>query len=551
VNARSLAACAALVFATAVAEGSTLEGRVFLDLDADGVRDEGEAGVAGVVVQRGAQLVRSDADGRYVLDGDEAGDALVWITRPDGFECEVWFRTGGGDFGLRARARDSGFFVHMSDAHVAERASDFGRHAVPDAIAAMPRWLAGQAMAIMLRNQHGGGVSNADLADAIQRARYGEGSERSASAAATIGDYVHALRALADDPSDPPMQVDPAGDFRASLGEIARLAPEFVVSTGDLALESNEVDAATAGEWLDFYRRETRATGLRFYETIGNNELVGIGRDEVDPSEPGFGKQTFRSRFGPTAYAFERAGVHFIALDTHRQDDADGDDWSFTQIDSDVRAWLEADLAAHAGRTMIVLNHEPFAHDPRWPFTLRLTPTVRASEWLASARVAYTLTGHLHTNGSAIERHRDHATLHVSTGALSGARWVFPREVAPRGYRLAQLRGGALYTAWKRTGEPLLAFASPPEAEAFATRPPDADDAAIVVVAADRDGPFAALELALGAEPLELEAWSPYFFAARIDPARLREARAAGGVLRATARRANGELVEHAHSLAR
>lgn len=559
------ASCAVAVLAVAApALGGPLppaRGVVFVDVDRDGARDDGEPGAARVVVQRGAVLAFTDDDGRYALPAAAADDGPVFVTRPSGFDCARWYREDGGDFALVARdaARASGAFVHLSDAHVTDRASDLARLAVPAPIAAMPRWLAGQAMLLLLRGQHGAGVTSGAIADALVRAEYGDGARRSASAATTVGSWVHRLAALGDGASGDaegdgaPPGIDPVRDFRASLREIARLAPDFVVSTGDLVLESNEVDGETAGRWLDFYLRETRATGLAFHETIGNNEIVGIGLDPVDPAAPGFGKAAFRARFGPTAYAFDRGELHFVALDTHRARSASGDDWSFTAMEPRVRAWLSADLAAHAGSAIVVLNHEPFASDPSWPLALRLAPTVEDADWIGRAGVAYTLTGHLHASGSSVDAHEHgsvRATQHVSTGALSGARWVFPADAAPRGYRLVQMRGRELYSAWKRTGEPLVAFVSPPDRAAFATRPPGADPAAIVVVAADRAGPFAAVELWRGEERVALEAWSPYFFAAR-DPATgatgaaeaTRGGDGSGAGLRVVARRANGEVV--------
>ena len=80
-----------------------------------------------------------------------------------------------------------------------------------------------------------------------------------------------------------------------------------------------------------------------------------------------------------------------------------------------------------------------------------------AREQLEAAGVGWTLTGHLHVNGLR----ESGGTQHVATGALSGMRWSFPEEVLARGYRLIQVRRGALYSVWKPTGEAVLDVVAP------------------------------------------------------------------------------------------
>jgi hypothetical protein len=65
----------------------TARGTVFEDLDADGVRDEGEPGIAGVRVSDGRQVVLTDGSGSYALDIDD--EAIVFITKPSGYSTPV------------------------------------------------------------------------------------------------------------------------------------------------------------------------------------------------------------------------------------------------------------------------------------------------------------------------------------------------------------------------------------------------------------------------------------------------------------------------------
>ena len=135
----------------------------------------------------------------------------------------------------------------------------------------------------------------------------------------------------------------------AAIGEIAAIGPEFVISTGDLVVESNPATPEVAEGWLDLYWKITRATGIPFYDTIGNNELVGIW-GSTRTTDPGYGKGLFRKKYGRTHYSFDRGRFHFAAVDTHRArpQRSGKPEWDFDRMEPEVAAWLDADLAAHA-----------------------------------------------------------------------------------------------------------------------------------------------------------------------------------------------------------
>ena len=252
---------------------------------------------------------------------------------------------------------------------------------------------------------------------------------------------------------------DVEGEFRATLAEIASLGPDFVVSTGDLVLEGNRASPEALERWLDFYLRLTRESGLAFYHTIGNNELGGTENDDFSRDDARFGKGAFQRALGPTTYSFDRGAAHFVALDTHRPEPRwfDSDAWSVGRMEPDVQTWLERDLAAHADRTLVVLNHEPFHTDPNWN---GYRPADDAGLF-AEHGVHYVLAGHVHRNGGLVQG----GTEHITTSSLSGLRWVLPASLAPRGYRLLYLRGDRLFHGWKETGRPVLHFAGSREGE--------------------------------------------------------------------------------------
>lgn len=511
---------AVLVVATmATTAALSATGVVFEDRNANGVRDDGEPGISGVYVQAGGAVTMSDDLGRYVLEAKaqveqratgpnkSSHSPFVVLTRPRGYDCDVWYRRGPGDFALRRRAElgSDFFFIHMSDAHTTDLSADLSVYGIPAPIARMPNWLSGMAMWSAIRIQNPG-VDKQVAIEVLRKklVQYHDVSEMGETGlmGTWVGDVV----------DEPDRTVAPAGDFRAAVRELRAMAPAFVVSTGDLVLESNDGDAKTIERWMKFYAAQTRATGLSFYDTIGNNELAGTENDDFNFDDPGYGKGLFRERFGPTFYSFDRGGFHFVALDTHSHVNPADDEWNSQEMEREVRLWLLADLHAHRDRRVVILNHEPFRGDPEWSIPSAYIPEAAEQEWLQKFEVPYTLSGHLHVNGTTSEGN----TQHIMTGAFSGLRWTMPPEVYPRGYRLVQAHDGELFTAWKELGEPLLGFVTPRDSTLFATAPLNSASNLVVIVGADADGPLAEVSLTVDGNAVELDRWSDFFFAARL-----------------------------------
>jgi len=88
------------------------EGRVFVDLNGNDIRDKGEPGLAEVAVSDGQQVVRTDNDGRY---RGFSSDALIFVIKPADYSLapkkdglpDFW-RKGCGDFALREEPSAAG-----------------------------------------------------------------------------------------------------------------------------------------------------------------------------------------------------------------------------------------------------------------------------------------------------------------------------------------------------------------------------------------------------------------------------------------------------------
>jgi len=107
-------------------ETRVVRGVVFDDADANGKRDAGERGVAGVAVSDQYTVAMSGADGAYSLTATAEAD-VVFVSVPDGWAAPggFWRAVEEGkseqqvDFALRQQAASKEFtFIHASDPHI-------------------------------------------------------------------------------------------------------------------------------------------------------------------------------------------------------------------------------------------------------------------------------------------------------------------------------------------------------------------------------------------------------------------------------------------------
>jgi 3',5'-cyclic AMP phosphodiesterase CpdA len=153
---------------------------------------------------------------------------------------------------------------------------------------------------------------------------------------------------------DPAINPDAGGTLAKAVAAVNALEPQpdFVVFTGDLTHTTD--DPLERRRRLDEFRSivgALRARTVRF--------MPGEHDASLD------GGAAYRERFGPTFYAFDHKGVHFIVLDNVSDPSA--------AIGAEQLGWLSAQLMrVDKAAPLVVLTHRPlFDLYPQWDWSTR------------------------------------------------------------------------------------------------------------------------------------------------------------------------------------
>jgi outer membrane protein assembly factor BamB len=68
-----------------------IQGKIFCDLNGNGVLDAGEKGIPGVDVSDGQEIISTDSKGQYNLLVKPQGGGFIFITTPSGYQCSSEF----------------------------------------------------------------------------------------------------------------------------------------------------------------------------------------------------------------------------------------------------------------------------------------------------------------------------------------------------------------------------------------------------------------------------------------------------------------------------
>lgn len=231
--------------------------------------------------------------------------------------------------------------------------------------------------------------------------------------------------------------------FAQRVGEMP-VPAAFVVNTGDLVGGVDVVAPEKARAQYDRYLGAAASFTVPIFHLPGNHEHVAINFQGADPAHPLFGKGLYRQLLGPTYYSWDWAGVHFLALD--------GTSLPYQEkLGDEQLAWLRADLSHQpAEKPLVLFCHQSLPH---------LRDSAAISEILKGRNVLAGFCGHLHSTFTT--QLGEFPVYH--TGALSGAWWSGPNpDGTPQGFRLVQIKGGSLKTAYtSREGTYPLYVATP------------------------------------------------------------------------------------------
>ncbi len=114
--------CVAALMALSTKVAAPVTGIVYADRNANGIRDAGERGMAGVAVSNQDTVALTDADGRYTLPGPGLGNVFVSVPRGSRTVGDWWKAVDGSarDFALTDWREPVPFrFVQASDTHIA------------------------------------------------------------------------------------------------------------------------------------------------------------------------------------------------------------------------------------------------------------------------------------------------------------------------------------------------------------------------------------------------------------------------------------------------
>ena len=228
---------------------------------------------------------------------------------------------------------------------------------------------------------------------------------------------------------------------------------DFAIQGGDHVFDAAAVPRARATQLFDLYTKTEQDLGMPVHHTLGNHDVFGVyPANGIGPADPGYGRQMFTERFGPSYYSFDHKGVHFIVLDSIGVTPKGWD----PRIDAEQLTWLTKDLAALRPRMPVIVSvHVPLvtaigSYSPaKGRFVIpEYTNGPQVVDLLARYNTLGVLQGHTHINEIVVWR----GIPFMTSGAVSGNWWHGPRWGTPEGITVCTVEGGKLTTRYEASG---------------------------------------------------------------------------------------------------
>jgi 3',5'-cyclic AMP phosphodiesterase CpdA len=229
--------------------------------------------------------------------------------------------------------------------------------------------------------------------------------------------------------------------------------PDLIVTGGDQVMDAFEHEHDRVKNLWDLWRSCLKTdNSIPLEHTVGNHDIWGWnkGKSKTDGSEKGYGKAWACEMFGRDKpyKSLDRAGWHIIILDSVQHDPNDAGGY-IGQIDPEQFAWLESDLRASTGPTLIfshipifsvcVFNDDPKQKQPQnWQVSggLMHTDAHRLRRlFLQHPNVRLCVSGHIHQR----DRVEFNDVTYICDGAVSGAWWKGKNAECDEGYGILDL----------------------------------------------------------------------------------------------------------------
>lgn len=192
-------------------------------------------------------------------------------------------------------------------------------------------------------------------------------AESGASPSAAPRRRVLRLAHLTDTHVMPPLEgfQDPVAGFARALRHVHAQPerPDLILFGGDLIMDSLKREKAEAlAQWELWKKIVADEVTIPYQICLGNHDVWGwAARQPAWESDPLYGKRLALEALGlkDRYYSFDRAGWHFVVLDS-TQIDYDSQHGYTARFDDAQFAWLAADLAATPRETpVLILSHIP------------------------------------------------------------------------------------------------------------------------------------------------------------------------------------------------
>lgn len=223
--------------------------------------------------------------------------------------------------------------------------------------------------------------------------------------------------------------------FRRICAEIGTLAPDFVIGTGDYIYGADDEPNLRA-QWADFFsvmHAIQARTRVPFCPAAGNHDIRGSTLAE----------KIFKEYFKRLYFSFNRAGCHFVVLDSEIPGQAGritGAQWK----------WLQDDLRQHrnAALTFVTLHRPLFPVDGHIGSSMDVDRERRDAlhRLFVQEGVDVVFAGHEHIFNDDVKD----GVRYVITGGAGARLYASPKKGGFHHYVVVRVRDG-LYTMDVRT----------------------------------------------------------------------------------------------------